>query len=196
MDKSSPRTILMGLYELPAGQLGPAPPSSGIHIQQCHERSHWCLPVLCEQGLPPETVNEPASPVIVLRGSTLHGRPGPTARPTESVDRRGPGMLPESSGLPADAVTSLQDWRPCICESEVLPHNLTFKETGREEPGTVRDNRHPRHALCYSPPPATIPRGPPRVPCLPTQTYLPEPLPAQRTTPPPPITIKHRNTFK
>src|SRR5258708_2167265 len=113
----------------------------------------------------------------------LHGRPGPTALPTESVNRRGPGMLPESSRPPADAVTSLQDWQPCICESEVLPRNPTFEETGGEEPGTIRDNRHPRHALCYSPPPTTIPRGPPHVPCLPTQTHLPEPLPTQRTTP-------------
>src|SRR5258708_33779953 len=114
----------------------------------------------------------------------LHGRPGPTALPTESVNRRGPG-IPESSRPPTDAITSLQDWQPCICESEVFLHNPTFEETGREEPGTIRDNRHPRHALHYSPPPATIPRGPPRVPCLPTQTHLPKPLPTQRTTPPP-----------
>src|SRR5258708_36713259 len=127
MDKSSPRTILMGLYELPAGQLGTTPPSSGIRIQQCCKCNHWHLPILCEQGLPPEAVNEPASPVIVLRGSMLCGRPGPTALPTESVDRRRPGMLPESSGLPADAITSLQDWRLCICESEVLLHNPTFE---------------------------------------------------------------------
>src|SRR5258708_7299482 len=31
----------------------------------------------------------------------------------------------------ADAITSLQDWQLCICESEVLPHNPTFKETGK-----------------------------------------------------------------
>src|SRR6266436_2353716 len=113
----------------------------------------------------------------------LHGGPGPTALPTESVDHRGPGTLPESSGLPVDAVTSLQDWRLCICESKVLPHNPTFEETGGEEPGTVQDNRHPRHALHYSLPSATIPRGPPCFPHLPTQTHLPEPLPTQRTTP-------------
>src|SRR5258708_30277717 len=109
MDKSSPRTILTGLSKLPAGQLGTAPSSSRIHIQQHHEHNHWHLPILHKQGLPPETVNKPASPVIVLRGSTLHGRPGPTALPTESVNHRGPGMLPESSRLPADAITSLQD---------------------------------------------------------------------------------------
>src|SRR5260221_3847093 len=96
-DKSSSRTILTGLYELPAGQLGTTPPSSGIRIQQRCECNHWHLPVLCEQGLPPKAVDEPASPLIVLRGSTLRGRPGPTALPIESVDRRGPGMLPESS---------------------------------------------------------------------------------------------------
>src|SRR5258707_9286569 len=174
----------MGLYELPAGQLGTAPSSSGICIQQCHKHNHWCLPVLCKQGLPPKAVNEPASPIIILQGSTLCGRPGPTALPTESVNHRGPGMLPESSGPPADAITSLQDWQPCICESKVLLHNPTFEETGREEPGTIQDNRHPRHALCYSPPPATIPRGPPCFPCLPTRTCLPKPLPTQRTTPP------------
>src|SRR5258708_6344982 len=116
----------------------------------------------------------------------LRGRPGPTALPIESVDHRGPGTLPESSGLPVDTITSLQDWRSSICKSEVLPHNPTFEETGGEEPGTVRDNRHPRHALHYSPPPTTIPRGTPRFPHLPTRTCLPEPLPAQRTTPPPP----------
>src|SRR5258708_26898191 len=127
----------MGLYELPAGQLGTDPSSSGIRIQQCCKHNHWHLPILREQGLPPETVNEPVSTVIILRGSTLCGRPGPTALPTESVDRRGPGTLPESSGLPMDAVTSLQDWQPCICESEVLLHNLTFEETGGEEPGTI-----------------------------------------------------------
>src|SRR5258708_3290568 len=114
----------------------------------------------------------------------FRGRPGPNALTIESVDHRGPGTLPESSGLPVDTITSLQDWRSCICKSEVLPHNPTFEETGGEDPGTVRDNRHPRHALHYSPPPTTIPRGPPCVPCLPTQTCLPEPLPAQRTTPP------------
>src|SRR6266436_4941893 len=97
-DKSSPRTILTGLYKLPAGQLGTAPPSSRICIQQCRKCNHWHLPVLCEQGLPPKAVDEPASPLIVLRGSTLHGGPGPTTLPIESVDRRGPGMLPESSG--------------------------------------------------------------------------------------------------
>src|SRR5258707_15817084 len=117
----------MCLYKLPAGQLGTAPPSSGIHIQQCHEHNHWHLPILHEQGLPPEAVDKPASPVIVLRGSMLHGGPGPTALPTESVDHRGPGMLPESSGPPVDAITSLQDWRPCICKSEVLLHNPTFE---------------------------------------------------------------------
>src|SRR5258705_2979883 len=37
----------------------------------------------------------------------------------------------------ADTITSLQDWRLCICKSEVLPHNPTFEETGGEEPGTV-----------------------------------------------------------
>src|SRR5258708_3887772 len=68
----------------------------------------------------------------------------------------------------ADTITSLQDWRSCICKSEVLPHNPTFEETGREEPGTVRDNRHPGHALHYSPPPTTIPRGTPHFPRLPT----------------------------
>ena len=62
MDKSSPRTILMGLYELPAGQLGTAPSSSGICIQQRRECNHWHLPILCEQGLPPETVDEPVAP--------------------------------------------------------------------------------------------------------------------------------------
>src|SRR5258708_15685833 len=62
MDKSSPRTILTGLYELPAGQLGTAPSSSGIHIQQCHACNHWHLPILCKQGLPPEAVDKPASP--------------------------------------------------------------------------------------------------------------------------------------
>src|SRR5258708_20880721 len=97
MDKSSPRTILMGLYELPAGQLGTTPSSSRIHIQQHCERNHWHLPILCKQGLPPEAVDKPASPLIVLRGSMLHGGPGPTALPIESIDRRGPGMLPESS---------------------------------------------------------------------------------------------------
>src|SRR5258708_28969136 len=61
----------------------------------------------------------------------------------------------------ADAITSLQDWQPCICKSKVLLHNLTFEETGREEPGTVQDNRHPRHTLHYSLPPTTILRGPP-----------------------------------
>src|SRR5258705_203060 len=100
----------MGLYKLPAGQLGTAPSSSRIRIQQHCERNHWHLPVLHEQGLPPETVNKPVSPVIILQGSTLRGRPGPTALPTESVDHRGPGTLPESSGPPMDAVTSLQDW--------------------------------------------------------------------------------------
>src|SRR6266481_2792051 len=124
MDKSSPRTILIGLYELPAGQLGTTPSSSRIHIQQRRERNHWHLPVLCEQGLPPEAVNEPASPLIILRGSTLRGGPGPTALPIESVDHRGPGTLPESSGPPVDTITSLQDWRSCIRKSEVLPHNL------------------------------------------------------------------------
>src|SRR5258708_11190222 len=69
----------------------------------------------------------------------LCGRPGPTALPTESVDCRGPGMLPESSGLPANAITSLQDWQLGIHKSKVLPHNLTFEETGGEEPGTVQD---------------------------------------------------------
>src|SRR5258708_38613324 len=123
----------------------------------------------------------------------LCGGPGPTALPTESVDHRGPGMLPESSGPPADAVTSLQNWQPCICESKVLPHNLTFKETGGEEPGTIRDNRHPGHTLHYSLPPTTIPRGTPRFPHLPTRTRLPEPLPAQRTTPPPATRIGRRN---
>src|SRR5258708_5959902 len=185
MDKSSSRTILMGLYELPAGQLGTAPPSSGIRIQQRCECNHWHLPVLREQGLPPKTVDEPASPLIVLRGSTLHGGPGPTALPIESIDRRGPGMLPESSGLPVDTITSLQDWRLCICKSEVLPPNPTCKETGGEEPGTIRDNRHPGHALHYSPPPTTIPRGTPHFPCPPTRTPLPKPPPAQRKTPPP-----------
>src|SRR5258708_1201384 len=184
MDKSSPRTILMGLYELPAGQLATTPPSSGIRIQQCHDGHHWHLPVLHEQGLPPEAVNEPASPVIVLRGSMLCGGPQPTALSTESVDRRGPGMLPESSRLPVDAITSLQDWRLCICKSKVLLHNPTFEETGGEEPGTVQDNRHSRHAHHYSPPPTTILRVPPCFPRLPTRTHLPEPLPAQRTTPP------------
>src|SRR5258708_3020609 len=193
MDKSSPRTILTGLYKLPAGQLGTAPSSSRIRIQQRCECNHWHLPVLCKQGLPPETVDEPASPIIILQGSTLHGRPGPTALPTESVDRRGPGMLPESSGLPADAITSLQDWRPCICESKVLPHNPTFKETGREEPGTVRDNRHPGHTLHYSLPPTTIPRGPPHVPHLPTRTHLPKPLPKKKKPPPPANRIEWRN---
>src|SRR5260221_12365863 len=98
MDKSSSRTILTGLYELPARQLGTAPPSSGIHIQQRCEHNHWHLPVLREQGLPPEAVDEPASPLIILRGSMLCGRPGPTALPIESLDNRGPGTLPESSG--------------------------------------------------------------------------------------------------
>src|SRR5258708_2908885 len=115
----------------------------------------------------------------------LCGRPGPTALPTESVDRRGPGMLPESSGPPADAITSLQDWRPCICESKVLPHNLTFEETGGEEPGTIRDNRHPGNTLHYSLPPATIQRVPPHLHNPQTQPRLPKPLPAQKTPPPP-----------
>src|SRR5258708_11854365 len=154
----------MGLYELPAGQLGTAPPSSRIRIQQRRECNHWHLPVLHEQGLPPEAVDEPASPIIILQGSTLCGRPGPTALPTESVDHTGPGMLPESSRPPADAINSLQDWRPWICESEVLPHNLTFEQTDGEEPGTVRDNRHPWHALFYSPSPPTILMGPPHFP--------------------------------
>src|SRR5258708_5525340 len=106
-------------------------------------------------------------------------------------------MLPESSGPPADAITSLQDWQLCICKSKVLPHNPTFEETGREEPGTIRDNRHPGHTLCYSPPPATIPRGPPHVPHLPTRTRLPEPLPAQRTTPPPlPIQLNGKMEYE
>src|SRR5258708_24031757 len=180
----------MGLYELPAGQLGTAPSSSGIRIQQRHECNHWHLPILHKQGLPPKAVNKPASPIIIIRGSTLCGRPGPTAIPTESVNHRGPGMLAESSGPPADAITSLQDWQPCICESKVLLHNPTFEETGREEPGTIRDNRHPGHALHYSLPPATILRGPPHVPHLPTRTHLPKPLPTQRTTPPPATRIK------
>src|SRR5258708_17840789 len=68
----------------------------------------------------------------------------------------------------ADTITSLHDWQSCICKSKVLPHNLTFEETGREEPGTIRDNRHPGHALHYSPPPTTIPRGTPHFPRLPT----------------------------
>src|SRR5258705_13851017 len=112
MIRRPPRSTLFPYTTLfrSAGQLGTTPPSSGIRIQQCCKCNHWHLPILCEQGLPPEAVNEPASPVIVLRGSMLCGRPGPTALPTESVDRRGPGMLPESSGLPADAITSLQDW--------------------------------------------------------------------------------------
>src|SRR5258708_18717398 len=71
MDKSSPRTIFTGLYKLTAGQLGTAPSSSRICIQQCHECNHWHLPILHEQGLPPEAVNKPASPVIVLQGSML-----------------------------------------------------------------------------------------------------------------------------
>src|SRR5258708_33768107 len=96
---STPVILLTtGLYELPAGQLGTAPPTSGIHIQQRRKCNHWHLPVLREQGLPPEAVNEPASPLIILRGSTLRGGPGPTALPIESIDRRGPGTLPESSG--------------------------------------------------------------------------------------------------
>src|SRR5260221_4191397 len=118
MHKSSSRTILTGLYELPAGQLGTAPPSSRIRIQQHCERNHWHLPVLRKQGLPPEAVDEPASPLIILRGSMLHGGPGPTALPIESIDHRGPGMLPESSGPPADTITSLQDCRSCIRKSE------------------------------------------------------------------------------
>src|SRR5258708_11919208 len=97
----------MGLYKLPAGQLGTAPSSSRIHIQQRCKHNHWHLPILREQGLPPETVDKPASPVIILQGSMLHGRPGPTALPTESVDCRGPVTLPKSSGPPADAGTSL-----------------------------------------------------------------------------------------
>src|SRR5260370_3474272 len=147
MDKSSSRTILMGLYELPAGQLGTTPPASRIRIQQRCEHNHWHLPVLHEQGLPPEAVDEPASPLIILRGSMLHGGPGPTALPIESVDCRGPGMLPESSRPPADTITSLQDWRLCICKSEVLPHNPTFEETGGEEPGTIQDKSHLGHQL-------------------------------------------------
>src|SRR5260221_1152069 len=101
MDKSSPRTILMGLYKLPAGQLGTTPSSSRICIQQHCKCNHWHLPILCKQELPPEADDEPTSPTIVLQGSMLCGRPGPTALPTESVDHRGPGMLPESSRPPA-----------------------------------------------------------------------------------------------
>src|SRR5258708_12718630 len=97
MDKSSPRTILTGLYELPAGQLGTTPSSSGICIQQCHECNHWHLPILREQGLPPEAVDKPASPIIVLQGSTLHGRPGPTALPTKTVNPKAPGIQPTST---------------------------------------------------------------------------------------------------
>src|SRR5260221_338058 len=120
MDKSSPRTILTGLYELPAGQLGTTPPSSGICIQQCHKHNHWHLPILHEQVLPPEAVDEPASTIIVLRDLMLHVALGPTALSTESVYCRGPEMLPERIGPLEDIITSLQDWQLCICKSEVL----------------------------------------------------------------------------
>src|SRR5258708_39339075 len=110
MDKSSPRTIPVCLYKLPAGQLGTTPPLGGIHIQQCHEHHHWHLPIFRKQGLPPEADDEPASSIIILQGSMLHGGPGPTTQPTESVDHRGPGTLPESSGLPVDTITSLHGW--------------------------------------------------------------------------------------
>src|SRR5258707_4056311 len=123
----------------------------------------------------------------------LCGGPGPTTLPTESVNHGGPGTVPESSRLPVNAVTSLQDWQPGICKSKVLPHNLTFKETGREEPGTIQDNRYTGHPLHYSLPPATIPRGPPHFSCLPTQTCLPEPFPTQRTTSPPTNRIGWQN---
>src|SRR5258705_11288548 len=69
MIRRPPRSTLFPYTTLfrSAGQLGTTPPSSGICIQQCCKCNHWHLPILCEQGLPPEAVNEPASPVIVLR---------------------------------------------------------------------------------------------------------------------------------
>src|SRR6266481_6277968 len=54
-DKSSPRTILTGLYELPAGQLGTTPSSSRIRIQQCHKGYH---PRLSTNLLAPSSSSE------------------------------------------------------------------------------------------------------------------------------------------
>src|SRR5258705_3456780 len=94
--------------------------------------------------------------------------PGPITLPAESVDHRGPGTLPESSRLPVDAITSLQGWSPCICKSEVLLNHPTFEETSGKESRIFQDNRHSRDALHHNPPPTTILRGSPCVPCLPT----------------------------
>src|SRR5258708_22739678 len=116
----------------------------------------------------------------------LCGGPQPATCQTESVNHGSSGTLSESSRLPMVAATSLQGWRSHIHESEVFPNHPTFKETGRKEPGTLQDNRHPRDALCYNPPSTTFPRGPPSVPHLPTLTHLPEPLSPPRSPPSPP----------
>src|SRR5258708_7171216 len=126
VDKPGTRTIPAHLYKLPAGQLGTTSPSSGIRIQQHGQCNHGSLPILCEQGLPPETDYGPNSPIIILGGPMLCDGPGPITLPAESINHGGPGMLPENSGPPADTTTSLQGQRPCIHKSKVLPNHPTF----------------------------------------------------------------------
>src|SRR5258708_9958762 len=99
-----------------------------------------------------------------------------------------PGVLPEVCRRTSLTSTPAEDRRLSLCQSKVLPYHQTIEEALREEPWTIRSNRHPRFTLVHSSPAPAFPLRPPCLPHIPVRTSGTRPIPTTCPTPPTPST--------
>src|SRR5258707_14214074 len=104
-----------------------------------------------------------------------------------------PGALPEVRRQTSLTSIPTEDRRPSLCQSEVLPYHQTIEEALREEPWTVRSNRHPRFTLIHSSPAPAFPLCPPHLPHIPVRTSGTGPIPTTCPTPPTPSRDRRRH---
>src|SRR6266436_7688053 len=113
----------------------------------------------------------------------LHIRLG---RPTHGVEmeyHESPGVLPEVCRQALLTSTPAEDRRPSLCQSKVLLYHQTIEEALREEPWTVRSNRHPWFTLVHPSPAPAFLLHPPHLPHIPVRTSGTRPIPTMRPTP-------------
>src|SRR5260221_1447047 len=65
----------------------------------------------------------------------------------EGKHSTGPGEASEKCGQAQDRGSQTKNWRPSLCQGEVLQNQATIQETLRKEPGPIRHDRETRHPL-------------------------------------------------
>src|SRR5260221_12541197 len=99
----------------------------------------------------------------------------------EGKTRTGPGEVSEKCGQGQDRGSQAKNWRPSLCQGEVLQNQVTIQETLGKEPGPIQCDRETRHPLCHPPSPVPVLLHPPSLSCITTGTCMTQPVPSLTT---------------